>query len=117
MWVQTVVTATIEEVLKDSSSSANKGDRVLFLEDGGDIGIGPTRVHAAVPWKHFTVLGGRYLVFTERGPKGELYVLPESTYHLAGAAPGKLLRSTNDPIMQLSEEEVLATIRAHQGRP
>jgi hypothetical protein len=68
-WIVSVVSATIETVVKQPSTELlSPGQIIEFQQDGGELMIDERPVRGVVPYSDPQVAGRRYLVFASRNP-------------------------------------------------
>lgn len=103
-WVVTDVEARILEVLKENIQNFDIGQRVSFLEQGGEIKIGEKTVRALVGWAEPFKVGSEYLVFVTVAPSGDLLVRPGNSYGLVESGKFKSLLTRQPPANEFSEQ-------------
>lgn len=66
-WITTTVAAEIESIIKISAAADVRiGSAISFEQDGGDLAINGTSVHARLHWTDPFNTGKRYLIFAGR---------------------------------------------------
>lgn len=94
-WVTSVLTARVNDVVKDTSRDVAKpGTRIQFGEEGGEVTIDATHVTAVVPGVRPMRVGHRYLVAFWTSDRG-LTASPRRTYEITPS--GALRRLVERP--------------------
>jgi hypothetical protein len=121
-WVTTAVTARIEQVLKKPAGDpVSEGSSIRFQQDGGDINLTGTLVHAVLPWTEGLKESRRYLVFATRLTAlagwqldtGTAYDVTSGGHLRPLARRGKALSEANVPL-ETAVSRIRATARKHQ---
>jgi hypothetical protein len=94
-WIQTRVSATILELLKDSTKSFGVGSVLEFDVDGGELALNGTTVTAQKSWAR-PIGRGNYLLFASLTESGNLLV-------------------SEDGLFQINDDHTLTRLRKHEA--
>lgn len=114
-WIVSVVSASVTEILKPSQLwNVQAGTEFSFVDEGGELLVGGTRVTALLPWSTPVEAGKRYLIFVSIDPSTKKIVVGAgSVYEVSGSRLVRLAAepSGQDDIERIEASEVFGRIR------
>jgi hypothetical protein len=82
-WITSTVNARIEDVLRSPVNQPHlAGDTIEFIQEGGDMTIAGTVVHAVVSWTYAFQASERYLVFAKLTSSSQWIVSDSDSYKI-----------------------------------
>lgn len=117
-WINSNVTAQVLDVLKpDLRGSIAQNGQMTFVETGGDMQIGITRVSAILEWAEPLQVGATYLVFMHKTRDGSLAVNTASSLRIEKDHVDGLTEYTKSQVNGKSSAAVIEAVRASRLSP
>ena len=120
-WIESTVTATVEQVLKTPATlPLVQGQSVQFTQDGGDMDLSGVQIHAVLPWADGFNPQSEYLIFANATDDGNLVVNPFTAYRIGIASALVPLAKAGNPRSEIDVPLAVAAARimaAVQGQP
>lgn len=116
-WVNSEVSATVVDVLKDASGKIREGAALQFSESGGEAFHEHRRVRASLSWQQPFVVGKAYLIYATFVGSGRIAVDDTAAYEVVGEQLVSLEESGEQPSSVRSFGETVKEIRSKAHLP